>query len=142
MLDIGGGAVQKARVQVTGGVDVSGKAVLNLGAAVTGGFSCKATLGAIPIPITGPLAPLIAPVIPLNAKLDLGALVQVNLFTFSAEFKQSAQFDFGFDYDTDRPLDSSCSRSSGSKPATPHSPATSLSPLRPACASRRRHSWA
>lgn len=106
VLDIASGAVQKARVLVTGGLDVSGKAVLNLGAAVTGGVACKATLGAIPIPITGPLAPLIAPVIPLNAKLDLGALVQVNLFTFSAEFKQSAEFDFGFDYDTGRPVDS------------------------------------
>ncbi len=102
VLDIGGGVVRKARVAAFGGLDVAGKAVINLGAAVSGGVTCKATLGFIPIPITGVLSPLIAPIVPLNAKFDLGALVQVNLFTFSAEIKQSAEFDFGFDYDIAR----------------------------------------
>lgn len=103
VLDIGGGVVRKARVAAFGGLDVSGKAVMNLGAAVSGGVTCKATLGFIPIPITGVLSPLIAPIVPLNAKFELGALVQVNLFTFSAEIRQSAEFDFGFDYDIARP---------------------------------------
>ncbi len=106
VLDIRGGVVQKARVAAFGKLDISGKAVLNLGAAVTGGVTCKKLLGAIPIPITGPLAPLIAPIIPLNFKVELGVLLQVNAFTFSAEIKQSVDLAFGFDYDLARPAES------------------------------------
>lgn len=82
-----------------GSLEVTGKAVVNLGASVTGGVTCKATLGYIPIPITGPLSPFFAPVIPLDAKFELGAQVSVNAFSFSAEFKQAAEMDFGFAYD-------------------------------------------
>jgi alpha-tubulin suppressor-like RCC1 family protein len=106
VLQIDNGAVSKARFATHGTLGVSGKAVLNLGVAVTGGVTCTATLGAIPIPITGPLAPLIAPVIPLNVKAELGVLLQVNAFTVSAEFKQSADVAFGFDYDVSRPAES------------------------------------
>ncbi len=104
VLDINNGAVAKARIAAYGTVGVSGKVVLNLGAAVTGGVTCTTTLGAIPIPITGPLAPLIAPIIPLNLKAELGVLLQVNAFTFSAEIKQLATLAFGFDYDVSRPV--------------------------------------
>lgn len=90
---------EKMYFRATGSLDVSGKAVVNLGASVTGGVTCKATLGYIPIPITGPLSPFIAPVIPLDAKFELAAQVSVNAFSFAAEFKQSAELDFGFIYD-------------------------------------------
>lgn len=103
VLDIAGGVVQKARIAAYGKLAVSGKAVVNLGAAVSGGATCKKLLGAIPIPITGPLAPLIAPIIPLNFKLELGVLLQVNAFTLSAEIKQSVDVAFGFDYALSRP---------------------------------------
>jgi alpha-tubulin suppressor-like RCC1 family protein len=106
VLEIYNGAVSKARFATHGTLGVSGKAVLNLGAAVTGGVTCTKTLGAIPIPITGPLAPLIAPVIPLNFKAELGVLLQVNAFTVSAEIKQTADLAFGFDYDVSRPTES------------------------------------
>ena len=106
VLEIDNGAVSKARFATHGTLGVSGKAVLNLGAAVTGGVTCTATLGAIPIPITGPLAPLIAPVIPLNFKAELGVLLQLNAFTVSAEIKQTADLAFGFDYDVSRPTES------------------------------------
>ena len=99
------GAVSKARVAVNGSLDVSGKAVMNLGLAVTGGVSCKLRFGAIPIPITGAMSTVLAPLVPLDGKAELGALVQVNAFTFSAQIKQSAQVGFGFDYDVNRPLD-------------------------------------
>ncbi len=90
---------EKMFFRATGSLDVAGKAVVNLGASVTGGITCKATLGYIPIPITGPLSPFIAPVIPLDAKFELAAQVSVNAFSFAAEFKQSAEMDFGFVYD-------------------------------------------
>jgi len=91
-------APQEMRFLARGSVDVTGKAVVNLGASVTGGVTCKTTLGYIPIPVTGPLSPFIAPIIPLDAKLELAAQVSVNAFSFSAEFKQSAEMDFGFRY--------------------------------------------
>lgn len=103
VLNIASGVVQRARISAFGKLAVSGKAVVNLGVAVTGGATCTKTLGAIPIPITGPLAPLIAPVIPLNFKLELGVLLQVNAFSFSAEIKQAADLAFGFDYNASRP---------------------------------------
>jgi alpha-tubulin suppressor-like RCC1 family protein len=103
VFQVNNGSVSKARVAVNGSLDVSGKAVINLGAAVTGGVSCKLRFGAIPIPITGALSTVIAPLVPLDGKAELGALVQVNLFTFSAQIKQSAQVGFGFDYDAGRP---------------------------------------
>lgn len=106
VFEIENGAVSKARFATHGTLGVSGKAVLNLGAAVTGGVTCTKTLGAIPIPITGPLAPLIAPIIPLNFKAELGVLLQVNAFTLSAEIKQTADLAFGFDYDVSRPTES------------------------------------
>lgn len=90
---------EKMFFRATGSVDVTGKAVINLGASVTGGVTCKATLGYLPIPVTGPLSPFIAPIIPLDAKFELAAQVSVNAFSFSAEFKQSAEMDFGFVYD-------------------------------------------
>lgn len=105
VLHVNNGSVSKARVAVNGSLDVSGKAVMNLGAAITGGVGCKLRFGAIPIPITGALSTLIAPLVPLEGKAELSALVQVNLFTFSAQIKQSAQVGFGFDYDVSRPLD-------------------------------------
>ena len=104
VLQVANGAVSKARVAVNGGLDVSGRAVMNLGAAITGGVSCKLRFGVIPIPITGALSALIAPLVPLDGKAELGALVQVNVFTFSAQIKQSAQVGFGFDYDVGRPV--------------------------------------
>lgn len=106
VFEIENGAVSKARFATHGTLGVSGKAVLNLGAAVTGSVTCTKTLGAIPIPITGPLAPLIAPIIPLNFKAELGVLLQVNAFTLSAEIKQTADLAFGFDYDVSRPTES------------------------------------
>lgn len=105
VLEIDNGAVSKARFAAHGTLGISGKAVLNLGAAVTGGVTCTKTLGAIPIPITGPLAPLIAPIIPLNFKAELGVLLQVNAFTVSAEIKQTADLAFGFDYNVSRPTE-------------------------------------
>ena len=92
-------APEKMYFRATGSLDVAGKAVVNLGASVTGGVTCKATLGYIPIPITGPLSPFIAPIIPLDAKFELAAQVSVNAFSFAAEFKQSVELDFGFVYD-------------------------------------------
>ena len=92
-------APEKMYFRALGSLDVAGKAVVNLGASVTGGVTCKATLGYIPIPITGPLSPFIAPIIPLDAKFELAAQVSVNAFSFAAEFKQSAELDFGFVYD-------------------------------------------
>ena len=92
-------APEKMYFRAIGSIDVTGKAVVNLGASVTGGVTCKTTLGYIPIPVTGPLSPFIAPIIPLDAKFDLAAQVSVNAFSFSAEFKQSAEMDFGFIYD-------------------------------------------
>ncbi len=104
VLQVANGAVSKARVAVNGGLEVSGRAVMNLGAAVSGGVSCKLRFGAIPIPITGALSTLIAPLVPLEGKAELGALVQVNVFTLSVQIKQSAQVGFGFDYDVSRPV--------------------------------------
>ena len=96
---------QHLRFAAFGALEVAGKAVLNLGASVTGGVTCKATLGYIPIPITGPLSPFIAPVVPLDAKFELAAQVNANLFSFEAEFKQRAEMDFGMDYDVTRAPD-------------------------------------
>lgn len=96
---------QHMRFAAFGSLDVAGKAVLNLGASVTGGVTCKAMLGYVPIPITGPLSPFIAPVVPLDAKFELAAQVSANAFSFVAEFKQSAEMDFGLDYDATRAPD-------------------------------------
>ena len=97
-LEIVNGSVRNARLIVSGNYSGSGKAVMNLGATVTGGVGCELELGAIPIPITGPLSAFIAPVIPIRFKAELGAQIQVNLFTVSAEIKQSAQTRFGFEW--------------------------------------------
>ncbi len=102
VLQVSGGAVRRARFVADGKLDASGKAVVNLGATANGSLTCKMQLGVIPIPITGPLAPLIAPIVPIDGKLELGGQLQVNLFTFSAEIKQSAQGTFGIDYSDSR----------------------------------------
>jgi Regulator of chromosome condensation (RCC1) repeat len=97
------GAIDQFKVRATGSMEVTGKAVVNLGASVSGGVSCKVTLGYIPIPLTGPLTPLIAPIIPLDAKLDLSAQVSVNAFSLSAEVKQRTDADFGLFYKASEP---------------------------------------
>lgn len=102
VLQVSSGVVRRARFVADGKLDASGKAVVNLGATANGSITCKLQLGVIPIPITGPLAPLIAPIVPIDGKLELGAQLQVNLFTFSAEIKQSAQGTFGIDYSDSR----------------------------------------
>ncbi len=99
------GAIEDFRVRATGSMEVTGKAVVNLGASVTGGVNCKFTFGYVPIPLTGPLTPLIAPVIPLDLKLDLAAQVSVNAFSLSAEVKQRTAADFGLIYKRSEPAD-------------------------------------
>lgn len=93
------GSVSFFRSRASGSLDLSGKAVINLGASVTGGVSCKLSLGYIPIPITGALAPLIAPIVPLEGKVELAAQVSANAFSFGAEYKQHVAAEFGLSYE-------------------------------------------
>ncbi len=95
---VNNGVLERLRLVASGSVTGSGKAVMNLGATVTGAVSCTLRIGAIPIPISGPLSALVAPLIPINFKAELGAQLQVNLFSVSAEIRQVASAEFGFDY--------------------------------------------
>jgi hypothetical protein len=94
--------VSKLTLAADGELAVSAKAVLNLGAAVTGKVVCTANLGMIPLPLVGPLSLFIGPTIPLDAKLALDAQVSVNAFSVSAEFKATPEVNFGIDYDAAR----------------------------------------
>ena len=98
VIDLKDSVVQRLVLQVSGTVDVSGKATLALGAAYSGNITCKIPLARIPVPISGPLSFFVAPVVPLEARLKLGAALSANVFSIGAEIKQKADFDMGVTY--------------------------------------------
>lgn len=110
------GTVRTFHVGANGSLDVSGKVSAQLSIAVTGSIKCKALLGAIIIPITGPLSVVLAPIVPVYGKFDLSAQVAANLFSMSGELKNTTALAMALDYDPAEGLRSSYDGSVDSKP--------------------------
>lgn len=90
--------IQRLTVAAEGTLQATGKIVVSLGGSVTGAASCSALLGFIPIPITGVLSPIIAPIVPIKAKVELGAQVGASLLSVGAEVQAEASVGMGIDY--------------------------------------------
>lgn len=90
--------LQRLTVAAEGTLQATGKVVASLGGSVTGAASCSALLGFIPIPVTGVLSPIIAPIVPIKAKVELGAQVGASLLSAGAEVEAEATVGMGIDY--------------------------------------------
>lgn len=92
------GSLRDFELSIDGTIEASGKATLNLGAAFTAGLTCQAPLAYLPIPITGILSPFLAPIVPLNAKLEFVGLVSVTTLGVGAEFSTKSGLTIGLAY--------------------------------------------
>ncbi|MFC4424913.1 Ig-like domain-containing protein [Deinococcus navajonensis] len=76
---------------VTGGLD------LDLGA--QGALKCKAVFARLPVPISGPLAPIVAPSIPIGLGFVLDGKLKLGRAQFAVEGKVTSKVNVGFAYD-------------------------------------------
>ncbi|WP_189010762.1 hypothetical protein [Deinococcus malanensis] len=76
---------------ITGGLDV------DLG--VQGELKCRAVFARVPVPLTGPLATVIAPTVPLGAGFQLDGKLKLGKVQFALEGKLGGKVQLGFAYD-------------------------------------------
>ncbi len=90
--------VNQLRIKANGSLGLSMSGGLKLTGTLKGEVSCKKSLFNIPIPVTGFLAGIIAPVIPLGAKISLGGDVTVTALELSGTGALSLNAALGFDF--------------------------------------------
>lgn len=94
--DYSNNIVQRFVARATGGIEFDAHATLGIGAAFTGEVECVAHLGTIIVPITGPLAAFLAPVIPLNAFISGEVTASVAEVNLGLAWSPTIDVDMGF----------------------------------------------
>lgn len=97
--------IRAFHLSADGKLEAAGKASIKVSLATTGSFGCKLKLGTIVLPVTGPLSVVLAPTLPIYAKVDISGQFGYPAASLSAEVKDTATLNMALDYSEDGGLE-------------------------------------